>query len=87
VGVFTIAATMYIVAIAWIYVVLLMSMTEHSIIAGMMTFLFYCIVPLTIILYLIGTPRRKQARLAAKNSAKQPDESSNPMEKSAIKSD
>jgi hypothetical protein len=75
---------MYIIAIAWIYVVLLMSLTEHSIIAGLMTFLFYCIVPLTIILYLIGTPRRKRARLAAKNSEKQSDDSRNSIEKSII---
>jgi hypothetical protein len=75
---------MYIIAIAWIYVVLLMSLTEHSIIAGLMTFLFYCVVPLTIILYLIGTPRRKQARSAAKNSEKQPDDSQNLIKKSII---
>lgn len=61
---------MYIIAIAWIYVVLLMSMTEHSVIAGIMTFLLYCIVPLSIILYLIGTPRRKRARQAAENAEK-----------------
>jgi small-conductance mechanosensitive channel len=60
---------MYIVAIAWIYVVLLMSLTEHSVTAGMMTFLFYCVVPLAIILYLIGTPRRKRARQMAENSS------------------
>jgi hypothetical protein len=79
--------TMYIVAIAWIYVVLLMSLTEHSVIAGMMTFLFYCIVPLTIILYLIGTPRRKRTRLAAKNNAELPDNTLDHPEKSAVKSE
>lgn len=54
---------MYIVAIAWIYVVLMMSITEHSVIAGIMTFLLYCVFPLTIVLYLMRTPQRKRERL------------------------
>jgi len=54
---------LHIVAIAWIYVVLLMSLTEHSVVAGIMTFLMYCVVPLSIILYLIRSPQRKRARL------------------------
>jgi len=56
---------MYIVAIAWIYVVLMMSITEDSIVAGVMTFLLYGILPLTIILYLMGSPQRKRNRLQA----------------------
>ena len=53
------------VAIAWVYVVLLMAMTEQTIVAGVMTFLLYCIIPLSIILYLMRTPQRKRRRLAA----------------------
>ena len=53
---------MYIVAIAWIYVVLLMSFTETSIVAGVVTFFFYGIVPLAILLYLMGTPQRRRNR-------------------------
>lgn len=56
---------MYIVAIAWIYVVLMMSITEDSVVAGIMTFLLYGVLPLTIILYLMGTPQRKRARQQA----------------------
>ena len=55
------------VAIAWIYVVLLMAMTEQSFIAGVMTFFLYCVVPLSIILYLMGTPGRKRRRRSAEN--------------------
>ncbi|RJG04260.1 hypothetical protein [Noviherbaspirillum sedimenti] len=51
-----------IVAIAWIYVVLMMSITEHSVVAGIMTFLLYCVLPLTIILYLMATPQRRRRR-------------------------
>ena len=53
---------MYIVAIAWIYVVLMMSITEDSVVAGVMTFLLYGVLPLTVILYLMGAPQRKRER-------------------------
>ena len=43
---------LYIVAIGWIYVVLMMSVTETSVIAGIATFLFYGVLPLSVILYL-----------------------------------
>lgn len=56
---------MWIVAIAWIYVVGLMACTEPSVVAGLMTFLFYCVVPLSILLYLTGGARRKRKRAAA----------------------
>jgi hypothetical protein len=56
---------MYIIVIAWIYVVLMMSVAERSIVAGVMTFLLYGILPLTIILYIIGAPERKRKREAA----------------------
>lgn len=56
---------MYIVAIAWIYVVLMMSITERSVIAGIMTFLLYGVLPVAIILYVMGTPQRKRRRLEA----------------------
>lgn len=53
---------MYIVAIAWIYVVLMMSITEDSIVAGIMTFMLYGVLPLSIILYVMGTPQRRRKR-------------------------
>lgn len=53
---------MYIIAIAWIYVVLLMSFTETSIVAGLATFLFYGLAPLALLLYLMGTPQRRRNR-------------------------
>lgn len=53
---------MYIVAIAWLYVVFMMSITEQSAAAGVATFLLYGIFPLTVVLYLMGTPQRKRNR-------------------------
>jgi hypothetical protein len=57
---------MYIVAIGWIYVVLMMSIAEQTATAGVLTFLLYGIAPVTIILYLLGTPERRRRRATAK---------------------
>nr|WP_183678091.1 hypothetical protein [Janthinobacterium sp.] len=51
---------MLIVAIAWIYVVGLMALTEPSFVAGLMTFILYCLIPLSILFYLTGSKRRKR---------------------------
>ncbi|MEB0134858.1 hypothetical protein QN362_05890 [Actimicrobium sp. CCC2.4] len=64
---------LYLVAIAWVYVVLLMAMTEGSFIAGLMTFFFYCAFPLSIILYVMGTPQRKRKRHAAEKAKRLAD--------------
>lgn len=53
---------MWLVAIAWIYVVGLMAATEiveHSIVAGIMTFLGYCVFPLSIVWYIAGSKMRR----------------------------
>jgi hypothetical protein len=60
---------MYIVAIGWLYVVFMMSITENSAVGGVMTFLLYGLLPVTIILYLLGTPERKRRRRAAEKAA------------------
>ena len=53
---------MYIVAIAWIYVVFMMALTETSVLAGVLTFIFYGLVPLALFLWLFGTPVRRRRR-------------------------
>ncbi|MDP9108089.1 MAG: hypothetical protein M3N23_03340 [Pseudomonadota bacterium] len=61
---------MYLVAIAWIYVVLLMAMAEQSFVAGVMTLLLYCALPLGVILYIMATPaRRRRAAQRAQAAA------------------
>lgn len=65
---------MYIVAIGWIYVALMMSITETNLVAGVATFLCYGVAPVSIIIYIMGTPgrrRRRQAREAAEQAARQ----------------
>lgn len=53
---------MYIVAIGWIYVTLLMALTEPNITAGILSFAFYGLAPLTLLLWLFGTPQRRRSR-------------------------
>jgi hypothetical protein len=60
----------YIVAIAWLYVVLMMSLTETSVVAGVVTFVLYGLAPLSLFLWLVGTPQRRRNR----RSAGEPDE-------------
>ena len=62
---------MLMTAIAWIYVVGLMALTEPSVVAGLMTFLLYCVIPLSILFYLTGSGRRKRkAALIAEMNAR-----------------
>jgi len=53
---------MYIVAIAWIYVTLLMALTEPNVTAGILTFALYGLMPLALLLWLFGTPLRRRKR-------------------------
>jgi hypothetical protein len=66
------------VAIAWIYVVLLMAVAEAtspggSLLGALVTFVLYGALPLAIALYLLDTPRRRAARRRAEASASDPD--------------
>lgn len=62
---------MLIVAVAWIYVVGLMALTEPTVVAGIMTFLLYCLLPLSILFYLTGSKRRKLRRQRDEETARQ----------------
>lgn len=66
---------MYIVAIGWLWVVLMMAVTERSLTAGILTFFFYGLAPLALFLWLVGTParRRRLAREAVDQKVGQMD--------------
>jgi hypothetical protein len=69
---------MWIVAIGWIYVVVLMSATEPTLFAGIMTFFGYCVLPLSIVFYITGSQRRRARRAnAAANAAPQVENTGN----------
>jgi hypothetical protein len=61
---------MYLVLIAWSYVVLMMAVAEATSSAGtllgaLITLVFYGALPLAIVMYLLNTPARRRARRAA----------------------
>lgn len=49
---------MYIIAIAWLFTASLLSIGQSSVVAGVLTFLFWGLLPLCLLLWLIGTPAR-----------------------------
>ncbi|WP_420993856.1 hypothetical protein ACKI2N_008915 [Cupriavidus sp. 30B13] len=55
---------MYIVAAGWLYVTLMMAITEHTVVAGVATFAFYGLGPVAILMYIMGTPGRRRRRKA-----------------------
>ncbi len=75
---------MYLVAIAWIYVVVMMALAEGlspqgSWLGAFFTLLLYGVLPLGIVMYILGTPARRRARRAAEvASGPSPDGSSQP---------
>ncbi|RVT48473.1 hypothetical protein [Rubrivivax albus] len=61
---------MYLVAIAWIYVVLMMAVAEAispqgTVLGAVVTLLLYGVGPLALLLYILGAPHRRRRRLAA----------------------
>lgn len=60
---------MYLIVIAWLYVTLMMSVVEatHSngtVLGGIITFVLYGLMPLSIVIYIFGTPARRRAMRA-----------------------
>ncbi len=51
---------MYIIAIAWLYVAFLMAVSETSLVAGVMTLIFYGLLPCALLLWILGAPQRKR---------------------------
>jgi hypothetical protein len=54
---------MYIIAIGWLYVTLLMALTEGSIFAGILSFVFYGLLPIALLLWLTGGSARRKLRV------------------------
>ncbi|HEX8789059.1 MAG TPA: hypothetical protein VF793_22960 [Telluria sp.] len=52
---------MWILAIGWMYVVTLMAATEPTVVGGIMTFFGYGVLPLSLVVYLAGSRRRRRA--------------------------
>ncbi|MEK9776431.1 MAG: hypothetical protein VW339_09885 [Quisquiliibacterium sp.] len=61
-------STMYVVAIAWLYVALLVSIAQPSVLRAVLTFVGTGLFPLAIILYLAGSPQRRRNRAQAERA-------------------
>ncbi|MDE2400710.1 MAG: hypothetical protein KGL90_03500 [Burkholderiales bacterium] len=64
---------MWIVAIAWMFVVVLMTVAEAvspvgSVLGAIVTFFLYGVGPLSLVMYLLGTPMRRKKRRAAEEA-------------------
>jgi hypothetical protein len=60
---------MHLVAIGWLYVVLMMALaealsTQGSVLGAVITFVIYGVLPLGLVLYIGGAPARRRARRA-----------------------
>ena len=74
----TLGRRMYIVAIAWLYVALMMAIAEAthargSLLGALVTFFLYGVGPVALVVYLLATPARRRVRRTAQASAEQPD--------------
>ncbi len=56
---------MHIIAIAWLWVALMMAITERSLTAGVLTFVFYGLAPCALLLWLFGFGKPKRVRAAS----------------------
>ena len=66
---------MYIVAIGWLYVTLLVAANEPSVVAGIISFFFYGLLPCGLLLWISGSKVRRQRRRYRELLANQrPDE-------------
>ena len=78
---------MYIVAIGWIYVTFLMALTETSFVAGAATFLFYGLLPLSVFVYVFGTPWRRARRRRSEASVAVPGDEAHEPDRADAKPD
>ncbi|MDP1646804.1 MAG: hypothetical protein Q8M01_01190 [Rubrivivax sp.] len=65
---------MHIVAIAWMFVVVMMAVVEAlssqgTVLGAVFTFVLYGALPLSVVLYIMGEPARRRARRAAESAA------------------
>ena len=61
---------MYIIAIGWLWVAFMMAITEPSVVSALLTFLFYGLLPCSLLMYLLGTPGRRRRRKKAEEDTK-----------------
>ena len=69
---------MYIIAIAWLYVTVLMAATEKTVMASLLTFIFYGLLPCALLLWVLGAKHRRRMKAMKnllENDVREPDSS------------
>lgn len=70
---------LYIIAIGWLYVALMMSVAEATnttgtVLGAIVTFVLYGLLPVALLMYILGTPARRRAHRARQAPAPAPAE-------------
>ena len=65
---------LYIIAIGWLYVALMMSVAEATnttgtVLGAIVTFVLYGLLPVALLMYILGTPARRRAHRARQTTA------------------
>jgi hypothetical protein len=68
---------MHLVLLGWMFVVVLMAAAEATapdgtVLGALVTFALYGVVPLSIVLYILGTPMRRRAQLRGRDAPAAP---------------
>lgn len=68
---------MYIIVIAWLYVVVLMAATEKTVTAGLLTLIFYGLIPCALLLWILGVKHRRhyRSKQLLEQNVREPDSS------------
>jgi hypothetical protein len=69
---------MYIVAIGWAYVILMMAITASSIGKALAILIFLGVLPLALFVYVFGGPQRRQRSMALADEVTRQGDSSDP---------
>jgi predicted membrane channel-forming protein YqfA (hemolysin III family) len=69
---------LYLVALGWMYVVLMVAVAEAvspqgTLLGAFFTVIGWGVLPLAVVLYILATPSRRAARLRAESAAVDPD--------------
>jgi len=68
------APPVYIVAIGWLFVIMMMAITSTSFLSGVATLLCYGILPLAMFLWIVGTPQRRRRAASRDAVDEKPDQ-------------
>lgn len=66
---------MYIIVIGWLYITVLMAATEKTLVAGLLSLIFYGLAPVALFIWIFGSPARRRASARKRLPQQTPPES------------